>query len=70
MIDLIQELRKLTEKWRATGQKTRDAATEIPNLLAQGHMHGLSDGLDVAADDVDSLLEQTQPPVDPPKIVD
>ena len=57
MMDLIQELRKLTEKWRSTGQKTRSAATEIPNLLARGHMHGMSDGLDVAADDVDILLD-------------
>ena len=65
MIDLKLELRKLTEKWRATGQKTRGAAVEIPNLLARGHMHGVSDGLDVAADDVDTLLDHPIPPIDP-----
>jgi hypothetical protein len=70
MIDLIQELRKLTEKWRSTGQKTRGAATEIPNLLARGHMHGMSDGLNVAADDVDSLLDQSESPTGPPKTAD
>ena len=62
MIDLMQELHKLTEKWRSTGLKARDAATEIPNLLARGHMHGMSDGLDVAADDVDMLLDKPAPP--------
>ncbi len=70
MIDLVQELRKLTEKWRVTGQKTRDAAVEIPNLLARGHMHGMSDGLDVAADDVDTLLDTpntSELPIEPPQ---
>ena len=65
MTDLIQELRRLTEKWRSTGQKTRTAATEIPNLLARGHMHGMSDGFDLAADDVDSLLDKSDPPLAP-----
>ena len=65
MIDLILELRKLTEKWSSTGQITRVAAVEIPNLLARGHMHGISDGLDVAADDVDILLDKSDPPIDP-----
>ena len=65
MTDLIQELRKLTEKWRSTGQKTRDAAAEIPNLLARGHMHGVGDGLDVAADDVDLLLDKPELPIPP-----
>ena len=70
MIDLIQELRKLTEKWRSTGQKTRTAATEIPNLLARGHMHGMSDGFDLAADDVDNLLDRSESPVDDKKLTD
>ncbi len=62
MIDLISELRKLTEKWRSTGQKTREASAEIPNLLARGHMHGMSDGFDLAADDVDTLADEAEPP--------
>ena len=65
MIDLIEELRRLTEKWRLTGDKTRTAAVEIPNLLARGHMHGLSDGMDLAADDVDALLDKPEPPAKP-----
>ena len=67
MVNLKQDLRKLTEKWRLTGKQTRVAAVEIPNLLARGHMHGMSDGLDVAADDVDTLLEQLDPPIAPSK---
>ncbi len=63
MVELKQELRKLAKKWRATGQKSRLAAVEIPNLLARGHMHGMSDGLDVAADDVDMLLDKPESPV-------
>ena len=62
MKNLTLELRKLTEKWRATGQKTRLAAVEIPNLLARGHMHGMSDGFDVAADDVEMLLDKPDDP--------
>jgi hypothetical protein len=65
MVDFKVELRKLTGKWRITGEKTRIAAEEIPNLLARGHMHGLSDGLDVAADDVDTLLDEPDLPTDP-----
>ncbi len=63
MTNLKLDLHKLTEKWRLTGQKTRIAAVEIPNLLARGHMHGMSDGLDVAADDVENLLDKPEPPV-------
>ena len=62
MVDLIQELRRLTEKWRSTGDKSREVAVEIPNLLARGHMHGMSDGLAVAADDVDTLLDNPDTP--------
>lgn len=65
MIDLKQALRKLTERWRSTGQKTRDTAVEIPNLLARGHMHGMGDGLDVAAEDVDALLDKPASPINP-----
>jgi hypothetical protein len=64
MMNLKVELHKLTEKWRSTGQKARLASVEIPNLLARGHMHGMSDGFDVAADDVDTLLDKPDPPID------
>ena len=63
MTRLKLDLHKLTEKWRLTGEKTRIVAAEIPNLLARGHMHGMSDGLDVAADDVDELLDKPEAPV-------
>ena len=62
MVDLILELRRLTEKWRSTGDKAREVADELPNLLARGHLHGMSDGLDVAADDVDKLLDNPDTP--------
>ena len=62
MVDLILELRRLTEKWRSTGDKAREVADELPNLLARGHLHGMSDGLDVAADDVDKLLNNPDTP--------
>ncbi len=65
MIDFIQQLRKLTEKWRLTGQQARESAVDIPNLLARGHLHGVSDGLDVAAEDVDLLLDKNDTPLDP-----
>jgi hypothetical protein len=62
VINLKRELVKITTQWRLTARSTRVVAEEIPNLLARGHMHGVSDGLDVAADDIDGLLEKDVPP--------
>jgi hypothetical protein len=61
MTELKQKLFKVTAQWRRTAQNTRGAAKDIPNLLARGHMHGMSDGLDVAADDVEGVLNQDIP---------
>jgi hypothetical protein len=61
VIKFKRELVKITTQWRLTAKKTRVVAGEIPNLLARGHMHGVSDGLDVAADDVDDLLGKDAP---------
>ena len=61
VIKFKRELVKIATKWRLTAKKTRVIAEEIPNLLARGHMHGVSDGLDVAADDVDGLLGKDAP---------
>ena len=58
MVNLELRLRNLTAKWRTTGHKTKIVAIEIPNLLARGHMHGMSDGLILAADEVDELLDE------------
>lgn len=58
MIDFKNKLIKITTHWRMTARKTRIVADEIPNLLARGHMHGVSDGLDIAADDLDVLLKE------------
>ncbi|MEO8392197.1 MAG: hypothetical protein ABI700_04315 [Chloroflexota bacterium] len=58
MTELKQKLFKVTEQWRRTARSTRVAAEEIPNLLARGHMHGLSDGLDVAADEIDDVVNK------------
>jgi hypothetical protein len=65
MLKLTKALSTTTAKWRRTARQTRLAAGEIPNLLARGHMHGMSDGLDVAAEDVDALINANGlPPVD------
>jgi len=62
VINLKRELVKITTQWRLTAQNTRVVAGELPNLLARGHMHGVSDGLEVAADDIDGILEKEVPP--------
>ena len=62
MTELKQKLFKVTEQWRRTARSTRFATKEIPNLLARGHMHGLSDGLDVAADDIEAVLDKQVSP--------
>jgi hypothetical protein len=51
------KLRTLTKHWRQTGEKVRVVAMDMPHMLARGHMHGMSDGLDVAAEDVDKILD-------------
>jgi len=58
MTELKRMLFEVTDNWRRTARKTRIASEEIPNLLARGHMHGMSDGLDVAADDVDKVINE------------
>lgn len=67
MVNWKRDFRKLTENSRSSGQQARVAAAEIPNLLARGHMHGVSDGLDVAAEDVDRLLDKPDTPADASK---
>ena len=57
MTELKQKLFEITDNWRRTARKTRIVAEEIPNLLARGHMHGMSDGLDLAADDVEKVID-------------
>ena len=51
-------LRRLTEQWRVTAQKTRTVVDETPDPIMQGHLHGISDGLLIAAEDVDKLLDK------------
>ncbi len=67
MIKLKLDLRTLAERWRSTGRKTRLASLDITHLMARGHMNGMSDGLDLAADDVDTLLDAADSDVDPEK---
>lgn len=64
MIRFKLNLRALAERWRVTSRKTRIASTEITNLTARGHMNGMSDGLDLAASDVDTLLDKPDPPTE------
>jgi hypothetical protein len=58
MTELKQKLYKVTEQWRRTARSTSVAAREIPNLLARGHMHGMSDGLNLAANDVEDTMSE------------
>ena len=67
MVNLREPLSAATAKWRRTAQKSRLEAEEISNLLARGHMHGISDGLDLAADDVDAILRKNGPPLEEAK---
>ena len=69
MTELKQKLFKVTKQWRRTARSTRGAAKDVPNLLARGHMHGMSDGLDVAADDVAELVNKPVPAA-PPSVND
>ena len=62
MIELKLKLFKVTEQWRRTAISTRLAAEDVPNLLARGHMHGMSDGLDLAAEDIEGALDKDNPP--------
>nr|AUN37631.1 hypothetical protein [uncultured bacterium] len=62
MIEFRLKLLEMANLWRKTAQSTRGTAPEIPDLLARGHMHGLSDGLDLAADDIDKFLDEQVPP--------
>jgi len=63
MTELKQKLLMITKRWRRTALNTRLEAPDIPNLLARGHMHGLSDGLDLAAEDVEAVVNKdTLPP--------
>lgn len=62
MTNFQQSLHILTEKWRLTGKRTRVIAAQTTNVVARGHMNGLSDGLDLAADDVQKLLEKPDRP--------
>lgn len=65
MSDYTRALSILIEKWRSTGLKTRRAAVDTPNLLIRGHMHGVGDGLDIAADDVEKLMDNPSNGVNP-----
>jgi len=61
MTELKQKLFKVTQRWRRTAINSRIAAKQIPNLLARGHMHGMSDGLEVAADNIDEVVNKGVP---------
>lgn len=63
MIKLRLDLRNLTERWHAISRSTRLASVQIRNRVAQGHMNGMSDGLDIAAADIETLLDKPIPPV-------
>lgn len=63
MLNLRDALYAATVKWRRTAQNTRRTALDALDPLEVGHMHGMSDGLDLAADDIDALLTESTPPL-------
>ena len=64
MIEFKLKLLEMTKLWRKTAWTTRGTAIQVPDLIARGHMHGLSDGLDLAADDIENLIDTELPPAE------
>ena len=58
-----RNLLQLASAWHREAHKARTAAEEMPNLLARGHLLGLSDGLDLAARQIGELLNKQLPDV-------
>jgi len=65
MTELKQKLIQITEQWRRTARSARQEVLGIQNLLARGHMQGMSDGLELAADDIDHVVNQDIPAAPP-----
>ena len=55
-ITLKDQIRSLSRRWRKTAEQTRPAQDQTGDLFLQGHIQGVSDGLLIAAEDVDKLL--------------
>ena len=62
MTELKQKLLEIIVQWRRTSRSTRREVLGIPNLLARGHMQGMSDGLELAANDIDEVVNKDIPP--------
>ena len=56
MTELDKQLTEIIKQWRQAAQGTRHEALGIVNLRAQGHLYGMSDGLELAADQIEKLL--------------
>ena len=58
--DLKQKLLEIAKRLRRTARTTRGAAEKIPSSSqARDHMEGVSDGLDLAANEIDAVLKTT-----------
>ncbi|MEP7290236.1 MAG: hypothetical protein ABI835_00580 [Chloroflexota bacterium] len=55
---LIHQLLKLTARWRHTAENIRTASKVTPEPLMKGHIQGVSDGLKIAADDVEKVVRK------------
>jgi hypothetical protein len=55
---LKDQLHSLTQRWRKTAEQARPVQEAAEDVFFQGHLQGLSDGLLIAAGDVDKLLAE------------
>ena len=59
VIDLKQKLLASARRLRRMAQSTRGAAAKTPSPHTRDHMEGVSDGLDLAANEIESILKTT-----------
>ncbi|MEO8392196.1 MAG: hypothetical protein ABI700_04310 [Chloroflexota bacterium] len=57
--DLKQKLLEIAKRLRRTARSTRGAAEQTPSSQARDHMEGVSDGLDLAANEIEAVLKTT-----------
>jgi hypothetical protein len=55
---LQQQLLAYMTQWRRAAEQGRVHADETDHLLVRGHIYGMSDGLDLAAEDVAKALQE------------
>ncbi len=56
-MDFKGSILTLIKKWHNAARNGRAVAKDVPDDVARGHMYGMSDAFDVAADDMNKLVE-------------